>query len=310
MAPATARLREWARVVAHQGSLVLLQGETGSGKEILARYIHQNSPRADRPFIPVDCSSFSETLFESQFFGHVKGAFTGAMRDTLGFVRAADGGTLFLDEIGELPLALQAKFLRVIQEKCVVSLGDFTPRPVDIRIVCATNRDLLEMVENKTFREDLYYRINVVNLRVPPLRERQEDVIPLAEHFLAKHAALDGRPPKSLSAHAAESLARYCWPGNIRELFNALERACILSEGPVIQLGDLPPPLANFGFLGTRILDDLNLKSVERRTIIEALKRSGYNRAAACRLLGLERRRLNRMISILKIPMAGFPPST
>jgi transcriptional regulator with PAS, ATPase and Fis domain len=295
-------LKTSARAVAMRRSTVLLTGETGSGKEMLARYIHRNSARANKPFIPVDCSTFSETLFESQLFGHVKGAFTGAVRDTLGFVRAADGGTLFLDEVGELTQSLQSKFLRVLQERCVVPVGDSVAIPVDLRVICATNRDLRNMTTDGSFRQDLYFRLNVLPMQVPPLRDRADDIIPLANFFLARQAELDGQAPKKLSEQAAESLVRYAWPGNIRELFNVLEHSHVLSAGPVIQVNELPHPLQNFGFIGRRT-DDLNLESVEKRTILEALKRTHFNRAAASRLLGLDPRRLNRRIKALKLPL-------
>ena len=297
-------LKTAARAVAVRRSTVLLTGETGSGKEMLARYIHNHSNRADKPFIPVDCSTFSETLFESQLFGYVKGAFTGAVRDTLGFVRAADGGTLFLDEVGELTQNLQSKFLRVLQERAVVPVGDSIAVPVDLRVICATNRDLRNMITEKTFRQDLYFRLNVLPMQVPPLRERTDDIIPLAEFFLARQGELDGQQSKTLSEHAAEALVRYSWPGNIRELFNVLEHAHVLSAGPVIQVNELPHPLQNFEFIGRRV-DDLNLESVERRTILEALKRTHNNRAAASRLLGLDPRRLNRRMVALKLPLDG-----
>jgi len=303
VSPAIVQLKAAARSVAAQPSTVMLLGETGSGKEMMARYVHAASPRAGKAFIPVDCSTLSESLFESQLFGHVKGSFTGAVSNTLGFLRAANGGTLFLDEIGELPLPLQAKFLRVLQERCCVPVGDTRPVSLDIRLICATNRNLRHMVTDGQFRHDLYFRINVIALKVPPLRERTDDILPLATFFLMRHAELAGKPPKLLSEHAAESLVRYLWPGNIRELFNALEHAYVLSAGDQIELTDLPAPLDNFRFLGRPPADDLNLKSVERRTIVEALRRTHYNRAAACRMLGIEKRRLNRRIALLNIAL-------
>jgi transcriptional regulator with PAS, ATPase and Fis domain len=299
---AVVTLKTAARAIALRRSTVLLTGETGSGKEMLARYIHRHSTRANKPFIPVDCSTFSETLFESQLFGHVKGAFTGAVRDTLGFVRAADGGTLFLDEVGELTPSLQSKFLRVLQERCVVPVGDSIAIPVDLRVICATNRDLRHMTTDGTFRQDLYFRLNVLPMLVPPLRDRTDDIVPLANFFLARQAELDGQSPKTLSEQGAESLVRYAWPGNIRELFNVLEHAHVLSAGQEIQVSELPHPLQNFGFLGRRT-DELNLEAVEKRTILEALKRTHFNRAAASRLLGLDPRRLNRRMKALKLPL-------
>ncbi len=274
VSPAITRLKADARSVAAQPSTVLLLGETGSGKEMAARFIHASSPRAGNAFIPVDCSTLSESLFESQLFGHVKGAFTGAVCNTLGFLRAANGGTLFLDEIGELPLTLQAKFLRVLQERCCVPVGDTRAVPLDIRLICATNRNLRHMVTDRLFRQDLFFRINVIALKVPPLRERTDDILPLASFFLARHAELAAKPCKLLSEHAAESVVRYQWPGNIRELFNALEHAFVLSSGDRIELTDLPAPLDNFRFLGSPQADDLNLKNVERLTIAEALRRT------------------------------------
>lgn len=303
--PAVERLKSVAVRVAGRSSTVMILGETGTGKEMLARYIHAQSPRADRPFIPVDCTAFSETLFESQLFGHVRGAFTGAHRDSLGFVRAADGGTLFLDEVGELGLGMQAKLLRVLQERRVVPVGDAIARPVDIRVICATHRDLAAMVVAGSFRQDLYFRLQVFSLQLPPLQQRSEDVLLLAEHGLERLAELsssDTGPAvsKRLSIAAAEALLRYSWPGNVRELLNVLEHAHVMSDGPEIELQDLPAPLCSGGFR-SHIPSELNLSQVERRTIVEALRRCNYNRTAACRLLGLELRRLNRRIGLLKI---------
>src|SRR5271170_3361540 len=197
--PSIGSLKQTALDLSPRRSTVMILGETGSGKEMLARFIHNNSPRVNKPFIPVDCSSLSDTLFESELFGHVKGAFTGATRDALGFIRAADGGSLFLDEIGELSLHLQAKLLRVLQEKCVVPVGDFRARPVDIRVISATNRPLDAMVREGTFRQDLFFRLNVVVLKLPPLRARQADIIPLAGHFLRAQAELYGESVKQLA---------------------------------------------------------------------------------------------------------------
>jgi transcriptional regulator with PAS, ATPase and Fis domain len=279
---------------------VMIFGETGTGKEMLARYIHAQSARAAHPFIPVDCTAFSESVFESQLFGHVKGAFEGAHRESLGFIRAANGGTLFLDEIGELDLNLQAKLLAVLQEKRIVPVGDTQAQPVDIRVICATNRDLAAMVAAGAFRQDLYLRLQVFSLHLPALRARPDDLIPLAEHCLKQLAELNGSDPKQLSTPAAEALLRHSWPGNVRELFNVIEHAHVLSDGEVIQPQDLPAPLST-GEFRAHSLQEFNLEQVERRTIVEALKRCRYNRSAACQLLGLELRRLNRRITSLKI---------
>lgn len=291
-----------ARKAAAVNSTVIISGETGTGKETFARLIHGLSPRAAHPLIPVDCTALPESLFESELFGHVKGSFTGAQRDSLGHIRSANLGTLFLDEIGELSLGLQAKFLRVLQERRVVPLGASTPRPVDIRVICATNRDLEAMVAAGTFREDLYYRLAVVPLELPPLRARPHDIIPMAMHRLRQLAQTYGTTPKELCAPVAEALMRYSWPGNIRELYNAAEHAYVLSEGPTLELCDLPPRM-RIGTGQPREGSHLNLAAVEQRTIIEALQTCNYNRTAACRLLGIELRRLNRRMAALVIDM-------
>ena len=306
-------VRQVAAGVAARRCTVMLLGETGTGKEMLARFIHESSDRADAPFVPVDCSSLSDTLFESELFGHVKGSYTGATRDSLGFVRAAHGGTLFLDEIGELGLPLQAKLLRVIQERKVVPVGDVRPRPVDVRIVCATHRDLPDMVRRGTFREDLLFRLNVVSLRIPPLRERRDDVLMLARHFLQAQSDLYAEPEKSVSQEAAELLVRYRWPGNVRELSNVMEHAFVLCAGNLIGPEDLPQRVRAAAaakhettgrhHAGGGGIDSLLLVDVERRAIAEALKRTKYNKAAASRMLGINIQRLNRRISRLGLQM-------
>ena len=282
---------------------IMILGETGSGKEVVARYIHAKSERSGAPFIPVDCSAISDSLFESQMFGHVSGAFTGAVRETLGFVRAADGGTLFLDEIGELSLPLQAKLLRVIQERCVVPVGDAYPQPVDVRIIAATHRDLRAMVRGGEFRQDLYFRLNVVVTTLPPLREREEDILPLANHFLQIQAALYDEPRRRLSEEAGLALRRYSWPGNVRELTNAMEAAHVLAKGDIIELDELPLRLQS-SLPAAEAVSELCLVEVERRTIAEALRRTNYCKAAASRLLGINIQRLNRRIDRLKISMS------
>jgi transcriptional regulator with PAS, ATPase and Fis domain len=279
----------------------MLLGETGTGKEMLARHIHDHSERAGKPFVPVDCSAMTESLFESQLFGHVRGAFTGAVRESLGFIRAADGGTLFIDEVGELSVLLQAKLLRVLQERCVVPVGDTRARAVDIRVICATHRDLAAMVRLRTFREDLYFRLNVVVLHVPPLRERPDDVVPLARHFLAIQADLYDETPKTLSAEAADLLRRYPWPGNVRELANVIEHAHVLASAGTIRVSDLPDRLRQATEAAVATASDLRLIDVERRTIAEALQRTHFCKAAASRLLGINIQRLSRRISTLGI---------
>jgi len=297
--PSMSDVKQTALDLAPRRSTVMIQGETGSGKEMLARYIHANSPRAEKPFIPVDCSSLSDTLFESELFGHVKGAFTGATRDSVGFIRAADGGTLFLDEIGELTLHLQAKLLRVLQEKCVVPVGDFRARPVDIRVISATNRQLDGMVREGAFRQDLFFRLNVVVLKLPPLRERRADIIPLAEHFLKTQAELYGESVKHLAPQTISLLQEYGWPGNVRELANVMEHAHVIAAGSQVALEDLPPRLQAAG--GVDAPEDLSLQDIERCTIAKALKKMNFNKAAAARLLGINIQRLNRRIVRLNI---------
>jgi len=231
--------------VAHSTHPVLILGESGTGKELVARSIHNNGPNAAKPFITVDCSSLVPTLIESELFGYVKGAFTGANRSREGLLAAAEGGTVFLDEIGELPLDLQAKLLRALQEKEVRPVGATHAVPISARVLAATNRDLSEMVAQGLFRKDLYFRLNVVNLKIPPLRERRKDIAALAEHFLQKMRQESGRS-HTFSEDAVRLMAEYDWPGNVRELEHAISRACALSSGPVLHMADLPTQLQDF----------------------------------------------------------------
>lgn len=298
--PAMESVKSVATTVASRLCTVMILGETGTGKEMVARYIHAHSDRAKKPFIPVDCSAFSASLFESQMFGHLRGAFTGAVTESLGFVRAANGGTLFLDEIGELTLPLQAKLLRVIQERSVVPVGAAHPEPVDIRIVTATHRDLAAMVRAGEFREDLYFRLNVVTTTLPPLRERAEDILPLANHFLRQQAELYEEPMRTFSPRASAALTNYHWPGNVRELANVVESAHVLAQNSEIQLDNLPDHLHRLT-PATSHASDLCLADVEKRTIEEALHRTNHCKAAASRLLGINIQRLNRRIQKLNI---------
>ncbi|MGB7191277.1 MAG: sigma-54 dependent transcriptional regulator, partial [Acidobacteriaceae bacterium] len=224
---------------------VLILGESGTGKELIARSIHANGPQASKPFLPVDCGSLVPTLIESELFGYVKGAFTGATRNKDGLLASAEGGTVFLDEIGEMPLDLQAKLLRALQEKEIRPVGATHRVSINCRILAATNRDLAAMVEQGRFRKDLYYRLNVVALRIPPLRDRREDIPLLASHFLTRMNRASGSK-YVLSDDALRTMSEYAWPGNVRELENSIERACALSSGPVLRLGDLPTQLQDF----------------------------------------------------------------
>ena len=284
---------------------VIINGETGVGKEMVARQIHFASDRADKVFVPVDCTTLTGQLFESQLFGHTRGAFTGAVGDTLGFFRAAHGGTIFLDEISEIPLELQAKLLRVLQEQSVTPLGSTKSFPVDLRVLCATNRDLREMVKEGTFRSDLYYRLNVVSLEVPPLRERREDILLLAEYFLENQSSFYSEPAKHLGAEAKKLLLSYGWPGNIRELANAIERAYVLTHADEVRPAALPFEIIiaeSTPYSGTNLptLDD-----VKRKLITQTLQLTHGKKLAAAKILGVERRRLNRLIEKLDIPVAG-----
>jgi DNA-binding NtrC family response regulator len=301
-------LRSQIEVIAPRSATVLIDGETGVGKEVAARHIHALSPRAERPFVPVDCTVFSTELMESQLFGHVKGAFTGAVAAALGFVRCADGGTLFLDEIGELPLFVQAKLLRCIQERTVVPVGGVEPIPVDLRVIAATHRDLAAMVREGTFRQDLYFRLNVVRLTIQPLRQRRQEIQPLAQHFLSDIAVSYGESPKALSAAAAESLLRYDWPGNVRELRNAIERAFLFCGDRTIDVGHLPaevrdmPASTNGRDPWTQPTFEMDsiprLADAEKLLIARVLQVTGGNQSDAARLLDIERHRLRRKIII------------
>ncbi len=294
-------LKRVATGIAMRQSTVMILGETGTGKEMLARHIHENSLRATKPFIPVDCSSLSDALFESELFGHVKGAFTGAMRDSLGFIRASDGGTLFLDEIGELSLPLQSKLLRVLQEKVVVPVGDTKQIPVDLRVVTATNRDLEDMVRRGTFRQDLFFRLNVVQLKTPPLRDRPTDILRLADHFLEIQSALYNEPRKTVSPAVAAVLTSYAWPGNVRELANVMEHAHVLAAGGVVEVTDIPLRMQTTA-KPAFATESYSLEDVERQTIAAAMKKANYNKALASRMLGINIQRLNRRITRLGIP--------
>jgi two-component system response regulator AtoC len=286
------------RKVAPQKTTVLVEGESGTGKELVARALHELSPRASLPFVAVNCGAIPAELMESELFGHVKGAFTDATRDRKGLAAEADGGTLFLDEVGELPLPLQVKLLRLLQEEEVRPVGETRPRRVDVRVVAATGRPLRAAVERGEFREDLFWRLNVVAVRLPPLRERLEDVPLLADHFLARFRGLRPElPALRLSDAAREALLAHRWPGNVRELEHALERAVVLAEGPEIGERDLPdsvreaPPAA-----GPKPTGDLSLRrallATEAQVLRAALERTGGNRTRAAELLGISYRAL------------------
>ena len=289
------------RTIANRECTVVLRGESGCGKEVIAKQIHSNSNRINKPFIPVDCTNLSGELFASQLFGHVKGAFTGADRDTLGFIRAADGGTLFLDEIGELNLQTQAKLLRVLQESIVTPVGSTKSYPVNIRLVCATHRDIEAMVRKGTFRQDLFFRINVISLRIPPLRERIDDILPLADHFLKLQALLYNEPVKHLAMETRQLLEQYPWPGNVRELSNAMERSHVLAPEETILPNVLPSDIVNHSQDQEvqRVVPSLD--QANRKLIVKALEHSNWRKRRAANLLQIDHRKLNRMIERLHI---------
>ncbi|HYY52975.1 MAG TPA: sigma-54 dependent transcriptional regulator [Myxococcales bacterium] len=297
------KMKEVLRVVqkvAPAPTTVLIEGESGTGKELVARALHGLSPRCDRPFVAINCGSIPEGLIESELFGHAKGAFTDARSAKRGLFEEADGGTLLLDEVGELPLPVQPALLRVLQEGEVRRVGDSRSTRVDVRVLAATNRDLAAQVQAGRFREDLYYRLNVVQVRLPPLRERQEEIAALAERLLGRHAERLGVAPRRLSTRALELLQRYRWPGNVRELENVLERALVLSEDEEIEADALPEPLQREAdpqpLPSSLDPDDLSVKRAQRvleaDLIRRALERTNGNRTRAAELLQLSPRAL------------------
>lgn len=287
---------------------VLIQGENGTGKELIAKAIHYNSPRKDRPFVIQNCSAFNDNLLESELFGHVKGSFTGAIKDKKGLFEVADKGTFFLDEIGDTSPTMQVKLLRVLQEGTFTPVGSTEMRKVDVRIVAATNRNLKEMVEQGTFREDLYYRLNVINIRVPPLRERKEDIPLLTEFFLQKASEANGGGKRVLTKRALEKLYDYAWPGNVRELQNEMERLVVLAgEETKILPEMLSPKIIEAGekskVQGARLQGKLKdaLEDLEREMIKEGLRRTGWNKSKLAKELGISRAGL-----IMKVEKYGL----
>jgi DNA-binding NtrC family response regulator len=296
--------------VAQSTHPVLILGESGVGKELVARSIHGNGPHADRPFVPIDCGSLVPTLMESELFGYVKGAFTGANHAKEGLLASAQGGTVFLDEIGELPLDLQAKLLRALQEKEVRPVGATHRVAINVRILAATNRNLAAMVEQGRFRKDLYYRLSVVNLRIPPLRERKQDIPLLAAHFLDRMSRETGTT-HTLSDDALRTMVEYEWPGNVRELEHSIDRACTLSSGPVVHLGDLPTQLQNFHLQNHRPVPVASaalgvssavrtpvmpLAQLEKQAILDTLRKLNGDKLLAARLLGIGKTTLYRKL--------------
>jgi len=287
-------MQEVFRLIGRAGpsdKAILIQGESGTGKELVARALHVHSNRADKPMVIINCAALPETLLESELFGHEKGSFTGAVAAKPGLFEVADGGTLFIDEIGELPGSLQAKLLRVLEDGSLRRIGSLQERRVNVRLLAATNRNLAKEVEANRFREDLYYRINVMSMELPPLRERQGDIPLLVAHFL--------RPGWEIETEAVEALERYRWPGNVRQLINALERAKILCDNGTIRAKDLPREVIH---VSTSTQDDSDvlttddLAAIQRSKVVEVLRREAGNKSKAARALGIDRRKLYRLL--------------
>ncbi len=297
--PKMIRLIEVIRQIAPTNASVLILGESGTGKELVARAIHALSSRKDGPFVPLNCGGMGEGTIESELFGHVKGAYTGALADREGKFEYADGGTLFLDEVGEMPLPTQIKFLRVLEEREVSRLGSNKPRKVDVRVIAATNADLEKRVAEGQFREDLYYRLKVVTLQLPPLRERSGDIKLLVEHYLRQFAETHQKDVESIDRDALVALVRHDWPGNVRELRNAVESMVVRARGNILTLGDLPPEIVaptgdesdSWGFLAGKTVEE-----VERNHLRVTLELTGGNRVRAAKALGISERTLYRKI--------------
>jgi two-component system response regulator HydG len=299
LSPRMVEVYRLAARAAATDATVLIQGESGTGKELIARAIHYGSSRAEGPFVAVDCTALPEALFESEVFGHERGAFTGAVATRRGLLEVAQGGTVLLDEVGDLSPAVQAKLLRALQEREVRRVGAEDPIAVDLRIISATNRDLARRVAAGEFREDLYYRLSVVTITVPPLRERREDIPVLAQHFVRIYAAKNNRQLEGVADEALRRLEAYSWPGNVRELENVIERAVVLARGGRIELADLPPEIAGAtplpeGVLTIRI--GTPLAEVTARLLEETLRVTRGNKTLTARLLGIDVRTVSRKL--------------
>jgi DNA-binding NtrC family response regulator len=286
--------------VASTSATVLITGESGTGKELAARAIHYNGPRSSAPFIAVNCGGIPEGLLESELFGHVKGAFTGAIESRAGFFHAADSGTIFLDEISDMSVSMQVKLLRVLQDKEVCMVGSARTRKVDVRVLAATNKDLGSLVKKELFREDLFYRLNVITIFMPPLRERGDDILLLVRHFIAKFSTELGKTPPRLSDEAIQSLYNYDWPGNVRELENVMQRLVIMTDGDVIEVSDLPY-LMRFSAL-RKIGFTRPLAEVEREYLNNVLASASGNITKAAQILGIDRKTLREKLKNIEKP--------
>ena len=304
--PAMREVLKLADQIAPSDASVLIAGESGTGKEVMARYLHGRSKRASKPFISVNCAAIPEHLLESELFGHERGAFTGADRSKPGMFEVAERGTLFLDEIGELPLSLQAKLLRALQERQIRRVGGTRFLPVDVRLVSATNRDLAESVRKREFRDDLFYRVNVIQITLPPLRERSGDVALLAYHFLGRYGKNRERPLTGFDPEALGWLETHSWPGNVRELQNVVERACALADGPTVGVRDLPEhvrgrnrsaPVAPVKDLPLRQAREEWLRTFTEEYLTDLLRRHGGNISQAAKTAGVDRKTLHRLLA-------------
>lgn len=310
--PAIQELVKMISTIAPSEGTVLITGESGTGKELAARATHQASRRNKGPFVAINCGAMTESLLESELFGHEKGAFTGADRKHEGIFSRAAGGTIFLDEVGEMPLSMQVKLLRVLQEREVLSVGGTKPMPIDCRVIAATNRDLAEEVKAGRFREDLFYRLNVLTLHMPPLAERKEDIPALAEHFARRFAAVNHKQFTSITPAALRRLQAWSWPGNVRELENVMERAAILMPGEIIDERELPERLlttaiGNYAPAGktpdtSQEAPFGTLEEIERRVILKTLERFGNNKSETARALGITRKTLHAKLNRYKNP--------
>lgn len=310
----SAKMREIVSVIERVGPVatpVLITGESGTGKELAARLLHERYAGSfdSKPYVPVNCPAVPESLLESELFGYRKGAFTGAVSDSKGRAGIADGGTLFFDEIGDLPLGLQPKLLRLLENKTYEPLGSSVPCKADLRVLCATNKDLKKLIQEGKFREDLYYRINTVTIAMPPLRERMEDIPPLANAFLQRFAAEMGKSIVGFEPHAMNRLSRYPWPGNVRELKNVIERAVVLCSGSAIDLPDLPVEVRELQPASSGETNHNKLASMERLLLVEALEKSGWNASEAARKLGITRNTIRYRIQKYDLDGGRNPPS-
>jgi len=306
--PAMVRMMETVAQVAVSEATVMVTGESGTGKELVAAAIHHNSPRKEGPFVKVNCAAITETLLESELFGHEKGAFTGADRRKEGRFIQADGGSLFLDEVGEMPVSMQVKLLRVIQERELTRVGGEQVIPVDVRLIVATNQDLAQMVKAGTFREDLYYRLNVVELKTPPLRERREDIPLLAAYFLTRFAEKNRKSVERFSPRAMDLLIRHPWPGNVRELMNTIERAVVLARTTCLDESDFAALTARLHETDTALSSsafpaDIPLERIEREAIVNTLASADGNKSEAARRLGITRKTLREKLKKYDMPL-------